>query len=156
MSREIKSGYARTRVMTEISDTKTRAVQSEAKFCDINHIVAKAHQTGQLPVLMGRTPIEEMPTASTYQEMMNTIVAAQQKFERLPAAVRSAFDNKPQNMLAALEASKKDEKMATQLREIGLLNPLAEPVAPVPVGDTKTATAHAAPSAPKGAPDPSM
>ena len=155
MSREIKSGYARTRVITEISDTKTRAVQSEAKFCDINHIVAKAHQTGQLPVLMGRTPIEEMPSAATYQDMMNTIVAAQQKFERLPAAVRSAFDNKPQNMLAALEHSKNDEKLADQLRDIGLLAQ-KEPSAPVPVGDIKTVTAHAAPSAPTGAPDPSM
>lgn len=145
MSREIKSGYARTRVVTEIPDTKTRAVQSEAKFCDINHIVAKAHQTGQLPVLMGRTPIEEMPSATTYQDMMNTIVAAQQKFERLPSAVRAAFDNQPQKMLAALEHSKKDEKLADQLREIGLLAH-KEPT-PVPAGDIKTVTADAAPAA---------
>lgn len=150
MSRSLKTPYERQRVQTANLDTKSRVVQSEAKFCDINHIVSKAHKTGQLPVLMGRQPIQDLPSEQTYQEMMNKVVAANQRFERLPSAVRAAFGNKPENMLAALEKSKKDENLASQLREIGLLAPkepspsapktLAKEKAPIPEGDNTPPT----------------
>ena len=98
--RELKSAYSRTRVITEIpADTKTKAVQSERDHADINHIVARAYKTGQLPILVNRQPIPELPQVQTYQDMLNKVVFAQQAFERLPSAIRAEFENKPEKLL---------------------------------------------------------
>lgn len=132
--RQLKSAYERTRVITEIADTKTKAVQSEAKHADINAIVAKAHKTGQLPVLMGRKPIETMPDVESYQDALNKVVKANQAFERLPSSIRAEFGNKPENMLHALEASEKNNSVKNRLQEIGILNKSVPPQETMPQG----------------------
>lgn len=143
---KVKPSGTRTRVITQIpEDTKSRVVQSEKKNCDINNIVARAKQTGQLPVLMGREPIVDLPNQQTYQEMLNTVVNAQQQFARLPSAIRNQFDNKPENMLNALHLSTTDEKTADTLREMGLLNP--KTLEPEAKPQTKTETTEVAPAA---------
>lgn len=92
MSRQIKQPQERTRTITQIpSDTKTKCVQSEKHASDINNIVARAYKTGQLPILTNRQPIPELPDHATYQDMMNKIVFAQQKFEQLPSNIRTDF-----------------------------------------------------------------
>lgn len=146
-----KLANTRTRIQTAIpEDTRSKVVQSERKNCDINNIVARAKQTGQLPVLMGREPIVNLPTQQTYQEMLNTVVKATQAFERLPSGIRNQFQNKPENMLAAIEAGKTDKKIAENLREIGLLAPLPEKP-PEAKPQPKTGTPEGAPE-PNGAP----
>jgi hypothetical protein len=82
--RRVKNPYERTRVVTKVKERRTKAVQSERKSADINNIVARAYQTGQLPVLMGRQHIEQLPDVESYQDAMNKVVFAQQQFERLP------------------------------------------------------------------------
>jgi phage internal scaffolding protein len=122
MSRKIKKAYTRTRVKTQIpEERKTKAVQSERKNSDINHIVAKAYKTGQLPVLMNRKPIEQMPDELTYQEALNKVVFAQQQFEQLPSAIRAEFENKPENMLAAISRSEKEPAVKAKLQEMGIM-----------------------------------
>lgn len=122
MERKIKPAYARTRVTTDIpEDRKTKAVQSEKKHSDINNIVAKAYQTGSLPILMGRQHMPDLPTEATYQDMLNKVVFAQQAFERLPSAIRAEFDNKPEKMLAAIERSKDSPETAKKLQNLGIL-----------------------------------
>lgn len=152
---KIKPHGTRTRVQTDNPEPKSRVIQSEAKNCDINTIVARAKQTGTLPVLMGREPIAELPTAATYLDMMNQVVQARQQFERLPAAIRNQFDNKPENLLATLEASQKDTKIADNLREIGILNPKEETPPPEAKPQIKTQTAEAAAAANEPPPPPS-
>jgi len=137
---QVKPAYARTRVVTEIpEDTKTRAVQSEAKHTDINNIVAKAYKTGQLPLLMNRQPILNLPDAMTYQDMLNKVVFAQQAFERLPSNIRAEFGNKPENMLKAIEQSKDNEGIAKQLQELGIIETPA-PTEAAPSAPTTLAT----------------
>lgn len=148
---KIKAAYHRTRVVSEFpEERKTRAVQSEAKHSDINNIVAKAFKTGQLPVLMNRQPIPDLPDAMTYQDMLNKVVFAQQQFERLPSAVRAEFGNKPENMLTAIAQSKDNEGIAKKLQEMGVLEkpirPASEPShsAPQNAGEEKATGGEAA------------
>lgn len=146
MTRNIKTPYSRTRVQTEIpADTKTKAVQSEKKHSDINHIVARAYKTGQLPLLVNRQPIAVLPTEQTYQEMLNKVVHAQQQFERLPSAVRAEFQNKPERMLSAIEASSKDPELSKKLQKLGLINP-TPPEPPQSAPTTPTNEAAPAPA----------
>lgn len=120
---KIKPAYYRTRITTVIAeDRKTKCVQSEKKNADINNIVARAYQSGQLPVLMNRQPLPDFPTEATYQDMLNKVVFAQQAFERLPSNIRTEFENKPEKMLQAIEHSKKDEKLKAKLQEYGILD----------------------------------
>lgn len=101
---KIKDRYARTRVITEIPPAaETKCRKSEKNNACINNIVAKAYKTGQLPVLMHRQPLPELPSEQTYQEMLDKVVHAQQRFEQLPASIRNAFDNDPKMLLRALE-----------------------------------------------------
>lgn len=122
MSRFVKAAHARTRVITDIpEDTKTRCVQSEKNSSDINNIVARAYKTGQLPILTGRQPMAELPNHETYQDMLNQVVFAQQSFERLPSAVRSAFDNDPVRMLQQLADDKRHPDVTKLFQAHGIL-----------------------------------
>lgn len=130
-SRKVKSPYSRTVVKTDVLERRTRAVQSERNRSDINNIVARAHKTGQLPVLVGRKPVPSMPDVESYQDAMNKVVFAQQQFERLPSEIRTKFSNDPRNMLDAIEKAEENPEVKTFLQEIGLLNkPDPDPVTP--------------------------
>lgn len=129
--RTVKAPQERTRVQTDNPDPKTKCVQSERKNSDINNIVAKAHQTGRLPVLMQRQPIPAMPDVESYQDAMNKVVFANQAFERLPSQIRAEFENSPAKMLAAIEQSTKNPELKEKLQKIGIIEPnapLAEPL----------------------------
>lgn len=152
---KIKPAYSRIRITTDIPEhRKTKCVQSEKKNADINNIVARAYQSGQLPVLMNRQPLPDLPTEATYQDMLNKVVFAQQAFERLPSNIRAEFENKPEKMLKAIEHSREDEKLKAKLQEYGILDKPVGEVPPQKVEivnqakhDTKTVTADAAPAA---------
>lgn len=155
--RKIKSAYTRTRVQTSSIDAetnkvrKTRAVQSEAKHADINNIVAKAHKTGQLPVLMQRQHIEQLPDVESYQDALNKVVFAQQQFERLPSQIRDQFKNDPSRLLEAVEASDKNPEIKKYLENLGILEkpepPPAEQSDPLPAGADTGGEATAQPAA---------
>lgn len=134
--RKVKTAYQRDRVVTQIPDErKTKAVQSEKKRSDINNIVSRAYKTGQLPVLMNRQPLPNLPQFESYQDALNKVVFAQQQFERLPVAIRNEFSNKPENMLKAIDKSVKDSVVKARLQEIGILEkpePVAESGQPSP------------------------
>lgn len=131
--RELKPAYHRTRVQSEQPDErKTKCVQSERHHADINNIVARAYKTGQLPLLVNRQPIPQLPEAQTYQDMLNKVVFAQQSFERLPASVRAEFENKPEKLLEALHSKKKSPELTQKLQNLGLLEipPPSTPLEP--------------------------
>lgn len=127
----VKPAYSRTRVITKVEDTSTKAVQSERHASDINNIVGRAYATGgALPYLMNRQPIPELPDVGTYQDMLNKVVYARQAFDRLPVAVRNEFGNNPEAMLAAVSRYKEDPALHKRLAELGLVNPSEAPVEP--------------------------
>jgi len=127
--RTIKSAHQRDRVKTYGDpDRKTKAVQSEKHASNINNIVAKAHVTKQLPVLMHRQPIENLPTDLSYQDALNKVVYAQQSFARLPSEIRTKFDNDPAKLLQALQDPTKNLDL---LVEASVLEPVKEIIDPI-------------------------
>lgn len=147
MTRKIKSAYTRTRVKTSPKSTKTKAVQSEKHASDINNIMARAHKTGQLPVLMNRKEAQPLPDGQTYQDALNKVVYAQQQFEQLPSNIRTIFENDPVKMLEALSQSDKNADVKVKLQEIGLLE-----IPPAPPAEQSEATGGEATAKPTNAP----
>lgn len=128
---KVKPAYSRTRVITHVEDTATKAVQSERHASDINNIVGRAYATGgALPYLVNRQPIPELPDVGTYQDMMNKVVFARQAFDRLPSAVRNEFGNSPEAMLDAVSRHKEDPMLHKRLADLGLVEPPEAPVEP--------------------------
>lgn len=153
--RKIKAAYARTRVQTVGDpDRVTKCVQSERKHVDINHIVAKAYQTGSLPVLMGRKPVEVLPDAMTYQDALNKVVFAQQAFERLPSEIRAKFENKPEKMLAAIGEADKNPEIKSYLQNVGILEKELPPTRSPAEQSGVAANGGEATAQPPGAPVP--
>lgn len=126
--RKIKKAYKRDRIQTSISDRTTKAVQSEKHNCCINHIVSKAFQTGQLPTLMNRKHIEQLPDVLDYQDAMNKIVYAQQQFLQLPSTTRNEFDNDPVKFLECLSDP---EKNLEKLQKAAVLEPVKQKIDPI-------------------------
>ena len=93
--RKLKKAYTRTRIKTGNPNPVSKCVQSERRHVDINNIVAKAHKTGTLPVLMGRNSMPELVDNMTYQDALDKVVSANQAFELLPSEIRVQFDNDP-------------------------------------------------------------
>ena len=119
---KIKPAYSRTRVKTEQpKERRTRAVQSERNASDINNIVARAKQTGQLPVLMNRKPVPQMPDVDSYQDALDKVVTAQQNFARLPSEIRAKFDNDPSKLLFAIQNSDKNPELKKSIQELGFV-----------------------------------
>lgn len=111
--------------------------QSHKDACDINMMVARAVRTGVMPQSPGEARFMDCP-AMTYHEALETVRLAQISFSALPAQVRRVFDNNPGLMLSAIEASKDDPALHSELVELGILEEVRnaptktdEPVKPV-------------------------
>lgn len=129
MESKVKLPRQRVRVQTVVDpERKTKALQSEKKSADINNIVARAHKTGQLPVLVGRQPIQSLPSVSTYQEALNQVVHAREQFDRLPASIRNEFDNDPVKLLRALD---NPQENLERLLKAKMLHPVKEKIDPI-------------------------
>lgn len=99
----------------------SRTQQHFARECNINVIMAKARKTGMAPVNSGMPQYLDCTVAAlgNYHEAQNKIVAAQQSFAQLPAALRAKFGNNPDNLIEFL-ANEDNREMAEKL---GLINP---------------------------------
>ena len=111
----------------EVGRTKSEFKES----CDINNMLAKYQQTGNLP-LMKQNPIYgDFSEPTTYQEAQNTLIVAQQQFDGLPSEIRKQFDNDPEQFLEFCN----DPKNANQMRKMGILE---QPEIPDKIVQTKT------------------
>lgn len=97
----------------EISLTK----QSEAAACDINNIMAP-YARMDMKELLAADPGQYLDLAdgNTFHEAMNIICDATEKFDALPANIRSAFNNDPEAFLTYAADPKNLEGMV----EMGL------------------------------------
>lgn len=110
------------------SGGESRTKQSDALSSDVNAIMKRYVAHGVLPPSSGRRPrYGDFTSATSYHEAMDRMLAAQEEFHRLPAAVRDACRN---DLGVFVEACSTDEGRA-QLRELGL-DPAFEPEAVVP------------------------
>ncbi len=118
---------------------KTRTRQSEAAGCDINQIVSRFEKTGILPIDGREALYEDVSHITDYRDALDRVTMAEQAFKQLPAKVRSRFHNEPAAFLDfASDPTNRDE-----MREMGLLEPLEEPVPPAPAPEAPPAPAEA-------------
>jgi len=118
-------------------DTGTEMItkQSMAAECDINNILKQYSKTGIMEhINTANAQWLDLPSQIEYQRSLNTMIAAEDAFAQLPAAVRDYYLNDPENLLAALD----NPQQADKLREFGILKPLPEPApspAPAPAAN---------------------
>lgn len=82
---------------------KGRTHQSFKEECDINVVVAMHQRTGSLQhVNVGTPTYGDYSEVGSYQEALDTVIAAQDAFMALPAKVRTRMGNNPAVLLEFL------------------------------------------------------
>lgn len=113
--------YASKRSGLECLDA-TRAQQQFKEECDINTIVENFGLTGTLP-LQNKVPINaEFIDVMDYQESLNKLMEADAAFMKMPAKIRSEFQNDAGKFVDFVSDPKNIEKC----REWGLAMPKAK------------------------------
>lgn len=95
----------------------TRTKQSFKDECDINLIIKKYKQTGQITHLANSQGEYGFATSQTFDQAMRIVADAQSQFEELPATVRAHFDNNPAAFLDAAQ----DESRRSEFVDLGLI-----------------------------------
>jgi len=86
--------------------------QSLANEADINLIMAKARKTGQMPLPMSdrQAQYRDFTNVESYQDAQNYIILANEEFMKLPASIRTYFDNDPNNLIAFIQDPDNEEE----------------------------------------------
>lgn len=112
--------------------------QSFKDECDINLIMKKFQRTGIITHYAKHGPQYGDIPAIEYQEALNTIIAAENAFAELPAAIRKKFNNNPEEFLEFIQ----DDSNLDEARKLGLAS-----ASPVQTTDQQvTQSEHAAAS----------
>lgn len=112
---------------------KSRTKQADAKACDINEIIKRHAQTGNISHLNPKSPqFGDYSNSVDLHQAMNAVQQAKQRFAELPSAIRAAAHNRPENFLAMLESQEgQDELVALGLE----LDGYEAPQKPLPTPD---------------------
>jgi len=95
----------------------TLTQQQFADEADINTIVNKFLRTGEMPDEVSRPQFGDFTqTVNNYQDALNLVLAADEAFNSLPAAIRTRFDNDPAKYVEFFE----NPKNADEAIELGL------------------------------------
>lgn len=73
--------------------------QEHVEEADINYIADRFMMTGQMPQILQLPTQGDFEGIFDFQTAMNNIVQAKQEFMKLPARVRTRFDNDPGKLL---------------------------------------------------------
>lgn len=101
------------------TEEEKRTKSEFADECDINKIMARYKRTGVLPIDVRKEATARFGDFSqlpSFMEMQDTLIAANDLFMALPAAVRKQFGNDPHEFLAAAETKEGREL----LQKLGL------------------------------------
>lgn len=104
----------------------SKTQQHFAEDADINTIVRRFNLTGELPTDFRSPQYGDFTGVSDYQTALDSVIAADNEFMRLPAEVRERFNNDPQQLLDFVSDSKNRDEAA----KLGLLK--VEPPKPAP------------------------
>lgn len=97
--------------------------QEHLQESDINYIAERFMKTGQMPQIVNMPTYEDFNGIFDFQSAMNLIVDAKHEFMRMPAKLRSRFNNDPAELIAFLEdPANKDEAI-----RLGLIERKPEP-----------------------------
>nr|QJB21029.1 MAG: internal scaffolding protein [Microvirus sp.] len=103
----------------DCSDLPSLTQQQFRDEVNINTIVERFGLTGQLPDDV-KVPMQgDFTDVVDYQSALNAVIAADNAFMELPAAVREEFRNDPQRLMDFVA----DEKNRARAEELGILNP---------------------------------
>lgn len=92
----------RKRVVRKVNGA-SRTKTSEREVTDINTMMNRYIHTGQLPTFQGRVPVYgDFSAMSDLQGMLDGVREAQERFERLPSAVRAVAGHDPVRFLELL------------------------------------------------------
>ncbi len=83
----------------DFSDDPGLTDQSQSKEADVNNVVARYIQTGQLPQSMKTPRYDDLVDAPDYHTAMTVVANAQQQFDALDARIRAQFSNDPAQFL---------------------------------------------------------
>ena len=115
---EIRSAYQPRKAVRTNTGSKSEVQQSMAKACDINNIMKRFEQTGLIDhVNQFQGDYGDFTGTPTFEEALQRVVAAQQMFEQLPAALRAEFANDPALFIDYVS----DPENEADMRERGLL-----------------------------------
>lgn len=78
--------------------------QAHKDSCNVNLIIKRYKQTGQLPPVRAVPQFGDVSNIPDFQSAMNTVAHAQSAFAALPAAVRAKYKNDPQLYIEGLKA----------------------------------------------------
>lgn len=109
--------------------------QEFAAEADINNLVRRYQETGSfydpLVPAIRQPQFGDFTSVGDYMDACNKLIAAQQSFDSLPAAVRDRFSNDPAHLIAFLgDPNNRDEAV-----RLGLLSP-------PPADDSKPEAPH--------------
>ncbi len=107
------------------------AQQHHLEECDINTIMERFGQTGQLPQTPLAPSYGDFSGVMDYHTAMNAIIAAEEQFDALPAQLRARFDNDPAKLIDFLEIDSNRQ----EAESLGLVNPIS------PTANNEPATA---------------
>lgn len=102
-----------------VCEEPTRAQQHHKDECDINVILERFGKTGQMPVSAISATYGDFSGVIDYHTALNTLIAAENEFDALPAKLRAMFANEPSNLIEFLN----DEKNKDKAIELGLVKP---------------------------------
>jgi hypothetical protein len=111
----------------QVNDEPSMTDQSFAEESDINTIVRRFGLTGELPSAVSMPTFADFEQTYDYHSAMLQIRAAEREFMRLPADVRTRFNNDPGSLVTFLE----DPGNRLEAVSLGLVQAPPEP-APVP------------------------
>lgn len=139
-----KAAARRKKYQTQFSG-KSLTVQSDAKMCEMSHIMQKYRATGQIDHIRESSgKYGDFTSASDFQEAMNKVAIAQQSFEGLPSGVRKRFNNDPVEFLQFVHDPQNDQELV----KMGLATMPKAPEVPSAPSTTPE------PKAPSTAPEP--
>lgn len=119
---DVRKPYEKSTRQTIKFSQPTMAKQSFKDECDINTIMKKYQTTGlvsHVNSIVGS--YGDYTNVADYQLHLNQVLAANEAFMELPAAIRKRFDNDPAHLLSFLQ----DEKNRDEAIRLGLIDPPA-------------------------------
>lgn len=94
-----------------INNEKSLTQQQFKAECDVNNIMKKYEQTGEIHHLnRSKGVYQDLSQFTNYQEMLHKVMDAEQAFDALPAETRKRFNNNPQELIEFLGDNKNKEE----------------------------------------------
>lgn len=112
-------GYDSDQVSLEtglVCPEESLAVQSSKDECDINTIVRRFGLTGQMPTNVRPPTYGDFTGITDFRDALDAVMAAEEAFLKMPAHVRSRFENDPAQFVDFCS----DDKNIEEMRRLGL------------------------------------